>query len=69
MKVLRSDLPGVFLSRSTVQRGLHLSPVKDRGHLLQVLVGEVFAVAVDLRRGALLLKNIQTDLLPEYPSS
>jgi dTDP-4-dehydrorhamnose 3,5-epimerase len=40
------------LSRKNVLRGLHYQVVKPQGKLIQVLRGEIFDVAVDLRRSS-----------------
>ncbi len=39
-------------SRKGVLRGLHIQHPRAQGKLVQVLVGEVFDVAVDIRRGS-----------------
>ena len=40
------------ISRKNVLRGLHYQVVKPQGKLIQVLRGEIFDVAVDLRRAS-----------------
>lgn len=53
-----AGIPGPFvqdnlaLSRHGILRGLHLQHPHAQGKLVQVLQGEVFDVAVDLRRGS-----------------
>ena len=42
----------VSFSRRGILRGLHFQNPKPQGKLLQVLQGEVFDVAVDIRRGS-----------------
>ncbi|MDH7497845.1 MAG: dTDP-4-dehydrorhamnose 3,5-epimerase [Syntrophomonadaceae bacterium] len=54
----QAGLPAVFVqdnlsfSRQGVLRGLHYQHPVAQGKLVQVLVGEVFDVAVDIRRGS-----------------
>jgi dTDP-4-dehydrorhamnose 3,5-epimerase len=53
-----AELPGVFvqdnvsMSRRGVLRGLHYQEPNPQGKLLTVLQGEIFDVAVDIRRGS-----------------
>lgn len=53
-----AGLPGEFvqdnlsLSRKGILRGLHFQNPRPQGKLVQVLQGEVFDVAVDIRRGS-----------------
>jgi len=42
----------VSFSRRSILRGLHFQNPKQQGKLLQVLLGEVFDVAVDIRRSS-----------------
>jgi dTDP-4-dehydrorhamnose 3,5-epimerase len=52
-------------SRRGILRGLHLQNPNPQGKLLQVLQGEVFDVAVDLRRGSPTFKQWHGLLLSE----
>lgn len=57
-RYLEAGIPGQFAqdnqaySRRGVLRGLHLQHPQGQGKLVQVLHGEVFDVAVDLRQGS-----------------
>jgi dTDP-4-dehydrorhamnose 3,5-epimerase len=57
-KYLAGGVPGVFVqdnhSRSAggTIRGLHLQPRRPQGKLIRVIEGEIFDVAVDVRRGS-----------------
>jgi len=57
-KYAEAGLPRTFvqdnvsLSRQGILRGLHVQNPKSQGKLVQVLLGEVFDVAVDIRNGS-----------------
>lgn len=55
MKVIDNEIPDVKIIEPTVfgdERGLHYQTENNQGKLERVIYGEVFDVAVDIRKGS-----------------